>query len=478
MFFVRTDTKVFEALFTQSVDPIAITAAHGGAVQLNPAWHDVLGWTLEELTSASLLHFVHFNDIPSMLESRARLDLPGTHSIHGELRFLHRNGEWRTLEYNATSFEGNHFTIYHDVSARIQSELMALNALDSTIAALDAAVDPIIVFDRQSQVVQANRAAKQLLGVHESEFLDRTSLSLVDELDRDDVLSVIRNTFDEQGSTSVTFRIRRVNDELVTIEARGRAVPDRDGPTNRCVFVLRDVTQARETNEALERASSLKSEFIAGLSHEMRTPLNAVLGFAQILQLESDSPKDVELANHIRLSSLHLLELTDDAEAFTRDEADDFSCPIAPLTLKNVVRECVENVTPLAKAQRIELMLRHTPNVEVLANGRRVKQVLINLLSNAIKYNRKNGVVIVGSNVRGGRLRVAVSDTGPGLDAEHVDRLFTPYDRLDVDDPEVEGTGLGLALSKRFVEAMGGAIGVESAPGDGSTFWVEFPLAS
>jgi PAS domain S-box-containing protein len=373
MFFVRTDTKVFEALVSQSVDPIAITAAHGGPVQLNAAWHDTLGWTLEELTAASLLHFVHFSDIPSMLETRARLELPGTHSIHGELRFLHKDGEWRTLEYNATSFDGNHFTIYHDVTHRIQAELTALNALDNAVAALDA---------------------------------------------------------------------------------------------------------LRETNGALEEASSSKSEFIASLSHEMRTPLNAVIGFAQILQSESDSPKDVELANHIRLSSLHLLELTDDAVAFARDEADDFACPVAPLTLKNVVRECVENVAPLARAQRIDLMLRHTPNVEVLANGRRVKQVLTNLLSNAIKYNRKNGVVIVGSNVRGGRLRVAVSDTGPGLDAEHVDRLFTPYDRLDVDDAAVEGSGLGLALSKRFVEAMGGAIGVESAPGDGSTFWVEFPLAS
>ena len=238
-----------------------------------------------------------------------------------------------------------HFTIYRDISQRIQSELMALK--HSTAPCAWTGRRPHLV-DRQSQ--WSRRSRPTTLGRARSEFLDRTSLSLVDELDRDDVLSVIRNAFDEQGSTSVTFRIRRVNDELVTIEARGRRVPDRDGPTNRCVFVLRDVTQARETNEALERASSLKSEFFAELSHEMRTPLNAVLGFAQIIQLESDSPNDVELATHIRLSSLHLLELTDDAEAFARDEADDFSCPIAPLTMKNVVRECVENVTPLAKA--------------------------------------------------------------------------------------------------------------------------------
>ena len=150
--------------------------------------------------------------------------------------------------------------------------------------------------------------------------------------------------------------------------------------------------------------------------------------------------------------------------------------PVSPLKLKNVIRECVETVVPLAASRRVDLMVRHTPDVEVMANGRRVKHVLINLLSNAIKYNRKNGVVIVASKVLEARLRVSVSDTGPGLDREHVERLFTHYDQLDAIDTTIDGTGSGLARSKRFIEAMGGAIGVESVPGDGSTFWIEFPL--
>jgi PAS domain S-box-containing protein len=122
MFFVRTDSKVFEALFNQSVDPISITRRDGSVVHLNQAWQDVLGWTLQELSAESLLHFVHFNDMPSMLWSRDQLELPGTHSIRGELRFLHKDEQWRTLEFNATSFEGHHFTIYRDVDSRIQTE--------------------------------------------------------------------------------------------------------------------------------------------------------------------------------------------------------------------------------------------------------------------------------------------------------------------------------------------------------------------
>ena len=120
MFFVRPNTKIFEALFTKSVDPIAITTRCGGVVQLNPAWQHVLGWTVEQLSSESLLHFVHFNDIPSLLRSRDLLELPGMDSIHGELRFLHKDGVWRNLEFNATSFDGYHFSIYRDVTHRVQ----------------------------------------------------------------------------------------------------------------------------------------------------------------------------------------------------------------------------------------------------------------------------------------------------------------------------------------------------------------------
>jgi PAS domain S-box-containing protein len=122
MYFIRPNSKIFESLFTKSVDPIAITTRHGGVVQLNPAWHDVLGWKLEELSSESLLHFVHFNDIPVMLKSREQLELPGVLSSYGQLRFLHKEGEWRILEFNSTSFDGYHFTIYRDIMHRIQSE--------------------------------------------------------------------------------------------------------------------------------------------------------------------------------------------------------------------------------------------------------------------------------------------------------------------------------------------------------------------
>jgi PAS domain S-box-containing protein len=122
MYFIRPNSKIFETLFTKSVDPIAITTRQGGVVQLNPAWHNVLGWTLEELSSESLLHFVHFNDIPSMLRGRDQLERPGTQSIHGELRFLHKHGEWRTLEFNATSFDGHHFTIYRDMTQRFHPD--------------------------------------------------------------------------------------------------------------------------------------------------------------------------------------------------------------------------------------------------------------------------------------------------------------------------------------------------------------------
>jgi signal transduction histidine kinase len=217
---------------------------------------------------------------------------------------------------------------------------------------------------------------------------------------------------------------------------------------------------------------------LASLSHEIRSPLNAVLGFAQIIQLESDSPSDVELATRICTSSRHLLNLTDDATDFSRDEEDYFPCPSTPMKMNDVIRESVECITPIAREHHIDLMLRHTPDVEVRANGQRVKQVLINLLSNAVKYNRQNGVVIVGCKIRGPRMRISVSDTGEGIDPQFAERLFARTERLDKSASSIEGSGLGLALSKRFVEAMNGEIGFESSPGAGSTFWIELPLSN
>ena len=231
---------------------------------------------------------------------------------------------------------------------------------------------------------------------------------------------------------------------------------------------------------AAEHANAEKSRFLSNMSHELRTPLNGILGFAQILAADKLPATQLEkqrFARNIVQSGQHLLKLVNEILDLARIEAGKVPLAMEAVDLPTVLQECRMMVTPLAAKRDIALGFGTVPQKALRADRTRLVQVLINLLSNAIKYNHEQGRVAVDcSPVNGSRLRISVSDTGPGLDPDQVQHIFQPFHRLGRDEEE-EGSGLGLALTRRVVEAMQGAIGVESEPGAGSTFWVELPLA-
>ncbi|MGO4376900.1 hybrid sensor histidine kinase/response regulator [Pseudoduganella sp. RAF19] len=230
-----------------------------------------------------------------------------------------------------------------------------------------------------------------------------------------------------------------------------------------------------------ERANTEKSHFLSNMSHELRTPLNGILGFAQILASDSlpATPEEKrKFAGHIVQSGKHLLKLINEILDLAKVEAGKIILAMESVSLAGVVQECHMMVTPQAEGRGISLDFRCNIGVNVFADKTRLVQVLINLLSNAIKYNRERGKVVLDCRlVNAERVRVSVQDTGPGLDREQLQAIFQPFNRLGREDAE-EGTGLGLTLTKRVVEAMRGTIGVESVPGQGSTFWVELGLHS
>jgi PAS domain S-box-containing protein len=262
---------------------------------------------------------------------------------------------------------------------------------------------------------------------------------------------------------------------------------DREGRPTSILGYDQDVTARRTAEEALkrtqedaDRANQAKSEFLSRMSHELRTPLNAILGFAQLLELGSLSAKQREGIDFILKGGHHLLELINEVLDIARIEAGRLSLSLEPVSARKVVQESLDLVGPLAAEMGIHLDVPGTtvPERNILADLQRIKQVLLNLLANAIKYNRKGGRVTLScAEPEPGRLRIEVSDTGPGIPPDKMARLFTPFERLGAEGTSIQGTGLGLALSKHLVEAMGGTLGVESAVGKGSTFWVEFSTA-
>jgi signal transduction histidine kinase len=271
---------------------------------------------------------------------------------------------------------------------------------------------------------------------------------------------------DEQGElVYIIHRVRDVTD-YVRLTERG---------TEQEAEIFLRTQELQKLNQELEAAAQAKNEFLSRMSHELRTPLAAIMGFSELLGLADLDERKHEWAQTILKSGQHLLRLVDEVLDISRIEAGQLSISLEPVPVAPLIDEAMEMITPLAEGRQVTL---HPPRITAgygyaRADSQRLKQVVINLLSNAVKYNREGGEVTVSVDPEGSdRIRIAVTDTGAGIDQESLEKLFTPFERLNAGS-DVEGTGLGLALSHSLVEAMGGTLTVTSKPGEGSTFTVE-----
>jgi PAS domain S-box-containing protein len=237
----------------------------------------------------------------------------------------------------------------------------------------------------------------------------------------------------------------------------------------------------RRAMEEAERANQAKSEFLSRMSHELRTPLNSIIGFAQLVETAKLSAEDADSVQHVLRASRHLLALINEVLEISRIESGVEASSVEPVPACDPLIEAIELMRPLAAERGIELArdLHGAVHRFVWADYQRLTQVLLNVLTNAVKYNFDGGTITVTADVMEDRLRYRIMDTGFGIAARNVERIFTPFDRLGISAGDIEGTGLGLALSRSMIEAMGGAIGVErTVPGRGSVFYVDVRLSS
>jgi PAS domain S-box-containing protein len=332
---------------------------------------------------------------------------------------------------------------------------------------------------------QTNGALCEMLGYSQEELLSLSPMDLTYPDDLAETRRAARDMLESRMKHSSEKRYVRKNGELLWALRTGCMIRDVSGNPRHYLIMVEDITERKKAAVALQvakeeadRANKAKSEFLSRMSHELRTPLNAIIGFGQLLKRQDPTEKQTSHLRHIINGGRHLLALIDEVLDISRIESGRLQLSLEPVCVTEAMQEAFDLMRPAAVERAIDLTMQPSAVCDgyVLGDKQRFKQVALNLLTNAIKYTPIGGRVTVSCDLaEDDKFRLLVADNGPGIPKEKLSRLFTPFDRLDAEHSDVQGTGLGLALSRRLMEAMGGSIGVESTPGRGSTFWLELP---
>lgn len=492
---VREREAQYRALADADPDGIVVVDDGSTILSVNPAMEVIFGYPAEELVGRPLTVLM-----PDELRSAHREGL-SRYLRTGERRMSwvgvqvpgrRRDGTQVELEINFGEYtlDGRHCFagFIRDITDRKHAE-EALRFQSALLEAQnEASIDGILVA-HEGRVLSMNRRYADIFNVPE----ELRPLERCQEMFR----WAVGQTADPAGYIRSIEALRhdpdtRHRDEVLLADGR---VLDRysspllspEGALWGRIWVVRDITGRKEIEAALqkakeeaERANLAKSEFLSRMSHELRTPLNSILGFGQVLERRELLPEQRRAVDHIMKAGHHLLALIDEVLDISRIESNRQQLSIEPVQLSGILEEALALIRPVAQQRPVSLPMEvpAAADVHVRADRQRLMQVVLNLLSNAVKYNRKAGSVELLVERRGDdRIAFGVRDTGPGIPPARMGELFLPFSRLGAEQGGVEGTGLGLALSRRLVEAMGGGLRADSVEGRGSTFWVELPRA-
>lgn len=375
-------------------------------------------------------------------------------------------------------------------------------------AMFESIPDAVVYADPERKIRMINKAAIDLFGYEGMELKGKQTKVLYAS-DHDFKQQGI-NTYtpDSYSSTETTPNViyyKNKSGKEFPGETLGTAVKSSNGEILGYLGIVRDITERTLLEEELdsyratlefqienrtselikardeaERANEAKSDFLSSMSHELRTPLNAILGFGQILELDGGNLSKIQQANvqEILDAGHHLLNLINEVLDLAQVESGKLNINMQKVNVTLVLQDCIKLMSSSIEERNIEIVNNLSKlNLFVSADSIRLKQILINLISNAVKYNKESGQLIFeGWVVTENKIRIVVTDTGKGLTENQISRLFNPFERLNVVE-NIEGTGIGLTITKHLIELMNGTIGVESTPGKGCTFWIELEVA-
>ncbi|MDI1244099.1 MAG: PAS domain S-box protein [Rhodoferax sp.] len=519
---LRDSAALVQTILNTVVDGLVTIHAHGGIIEtVNPAIEHMFGYSAAELGGKHLSLLIPELDQDHHNGSLAYYGVSDEDRAVGlgrEVMGRRKNGSAFPLEIAVSEMTlrgQRYFTgILRDISTRKAAEeaLRKAGALQKAI--FDSANFSSIATDAKGVIQIFNVGAERMLGYTAAEVMNQITPADISDpqevVARAKSLSVELERNISPGFEALVFKASRgIEDiyELTYIRKDGSRFPAvvsvtalRDDQESIIGYLLigtdntarKQVEAERERldmvlqnkNVELERARRLadhanqaKSDFLSNMSHELRSPLNAILGFAQLLESATPPPSETQAASvgQILTAGWYLLELINEILDLALIESGRLSLSLEPTSLQDVLQDCQAMITPQAQQKGIRIKFPPvTGDCFVIADRTRLKQVLVNLLSNAIKYNRPGGHAEVSYALHSaGHLRISVRDSGEGLSALKISQLFQPFNRLGQESGAEEGTGIGLVVSRRLVELMEGEIGVTSTVGVGSVFWFE-----
>ncbi|MFO1329781.1 MAG: PAS domain S-box protein [Rubrivivax sp.] len=493
---LEVELRTYERVTQSITDMVSVVGRDGRLLLVNDAWCESAGVAREQALGRRVAEHPLQLDPADPLGALERClsgagaqtvmvdaPRPGGTVARLQTRCYPYRGDDADADVRAAILVTRDVSAQHEATERLrhrEAELRALfDAFPGYIAAVDDDMRYVLSNRRAEELL--GRTGDELLGLHVEDVRGPVAAQLARaEMDRAAAGEVVTLERDLPATDAHPAR---------TIEITHLAgPPDPEGRRVYYSFGI-DITSRQRALEALaaardeaERANLAKTRFLSHMSHELRTPLNAITGFAQLLERDRRAPVAAHQQRwvaQILRGGQHLSQLIGEVLDLARVEAGQLAVDPASLPVDEVTDECLSFVRELARHREVRLHPARRAadrlQLTVWADRTRLKQVLLNLLSNAIKYNRPGGEVELDAESLGPRVRIWVRDTGPGLTAEQQARLFQAFERLGAERGTIEGSGIGLLVSRHLVEAMGGSIGVDSAVGRGSTFWVELP---
>jgi PAS domain S-box-containing protein len=486
----------FRAIVDAAPDGMIVCDEHGTLVLVNGELERMFGYAHEELVgkSVDLLipqhvrprhhhHVSGYTAAPRLRPMGSELDLHG----------VRKDGSEFPVEISLSPYKTERGLLIiagiRDMTDRRRLERENKRANAYLVSAVDAVQEAFTLFDERDRVMMVNSTARALLDPAGHSIIGRSFEDVLHDALASGVFdfsdetreSLFRRWIAYHKAPSGTLEVRTGLGRYLRVTACKTAD---HGTVSTIADVTDDVRRAEELGHAREQAeaaSAAKSEFLSSMSHELRTPLNAILGFAQLLERDRKRPLDdrqLERLGHVMRGGEHLLRLIDDVLDLSRIEAGRIAVSSEPVDVASVVQEVLHTLEPMASRAQIDIVAEPLPpNVpSVVADRTRLSQILMNFGSNAIKYGKPRGHVTIGVAHRASMVRVTVADDGLGIPADKLDKIFDPFQRAGQETGPIEGTGIGLTISKRLAELMASTIGFASEVGQGSSFWIDVPV--